>query len=403
MEVCKFYPVANERMGALWTLASIKDACIIEFGPAGTTHYALEGIGSLNANEVARIYSTHLDQDDVTFGKYDRLEKAILELDENLAPRYLFVMASSISAIIGADIESVCTELASQVRAKLIPITTSGLKHHYPVGVAEVLELLVEQVVKPGTTNLNQYNILGMTIDRYNFLADVKELQRMMKGLFGKDVNTVFTCETTIAAIEGATAASLNIVVRQEALEAAKYLEKVHGIPFVYANLYGVKNIQAFVETVSQIAGYELNEEFLKQELATIAGPQMSVRRTFFLSKTNLACAIFGDYDTVCGLRDCLLELGLEVDRAEVLYKMAVAKPLIAGQTEADRMKYLKERDLLFLLGDGACEKMENRAKGYLQVSNPNFDRRLIYPDTPFIGFKGVLWLIQQILNITLD
>ena len=110
MQLCKYYPVANDRMGSIWTLCSIKDTCIIEFGPAGTTHYAVEGIGSLNAGEGSRIYSTHMDQSDVTFGKYDRLEKAILEVDENIKPRYIFVMASSISSIIGADIESVCSD-----------------------------------------------------------------------------------------------------------------------------------------------------------------------------------------------------------------------------------------------------------------------------------------------------
>ena len=37
-------------------------------------------------------------------------------------------MASSISSIIGADVESVCFELESKVSAQLIPITTGGLK-----------------------------------------------------------------------------------------------------------------------------------------------------------------------------------------------------------------------------------------------------------------------------------
>ena len=82
MQLCKYYPVANDRMGIIWTLSSIEGACVIEFGPAGTTHYAVEGVGSLNGNDKAKIYSTHMDQSDVTFGKYDRLEKAILEIDE---------------------------------------------------------------------------------------------------------------------------------------------------------------------------------------------------------------------------------------------------------------------------------------------------------------------------------
>jgi len=75
---------------------------------------------------------------------------------------------------------------------------------------------------------------------------------------------------------------------------------------------------------------------------------------------------------------------------------------LISGQTELTRMKYLKHQPLLFLLGDGSVNEMKNQAKGYLQISNPNFKRRMIYSYTPFMGFRGILYLIEQILNIEL-
>ena len=58
MSISKYFPVASDRMGIIWTLSSIKDACVIEFGPAGTTHYAVEGIGQINGEDLATIYST---------------------------------------------------------------------------------------------------------------------------------------------------------------------------------------------------------------------------------------------------------------------------------------------------------------------------------------------------------
>lgn len=400
MEVCKYYPVANDRMGAIWTLSSIKDACIIEFGPAGTTHYALEGIGSLNGQEGARIYSTHMDQDDVTFGKYDRLEKAIVELDENIKPKYIFVMASSISSIIGADIESVCFELESQVNAKLIPMTSGGLKDQYPMGIQETLELLVKKIVKPGVADSKKYNILGMTIDKYNYQSDVNEIKRMMKGLFNKEVNTVFTCDTSMEEIENTCQGSLNIVVRKEALKAAEYLKEAHGIPYIYTSLYGLTNLETFIKAVEGIKGYELNQEFYQEEVEAIKKHLFSVKRSFFFYKETKKCAIFGDYDTVKGMKDLITSLGLEVERGEVLYKIPTEEPLVAGQTELERMKYLKNTSLLFLLGDGTVAEMNHQAKGYLQISNPNFKRRMVYGYTPFIGFRGILYMIEQILNI---
>ena len=68
-------------------------------------------------------------------------------------------------------------------------------------------------------------------MDRYNYLSDVEELKRMMTLFFNKQLNAVFTCETSVEDLENAATASLNIVVRREALKAAQYLEKTYGIP----------------------------------------------------------------------------------------------------------------------------------------------------------------------------
>lgn len=400
MQLCKYYPVANDRMGTIWTLSSIEGACVIEFGPAGTTHYAIEGIGSLNGQDEAKIYSTHMDQNDVTFGKYDRLEQAILEVDENIKPQYIFVMASSISSIIGADIESVCYQLEDQVKATLIPLTTGGLKYHYPTGVEQTLELLVKRLVKPYPKDCNKYNILGFTIDRYNYLSDVEELKRMMKSFFNKEVNTVFTCGTSIESIEKASNASLNIVVRREALKAAKWMEKTYGIPYIYQNLYGLKNTQQFIESVNQISGYNLNQLQYESEVAILKKHLFNVKRRFFFYKETKKCAVFGDYDTVIGISELLEELNLEIDRQEVLHRVEGETYLLTNTPELERMKYLKSQELLLLLGDGATLEMSHQAKLALQVSNPNLNRTLIYPYTPYIGFRGMAYMIEKILNI---
>lgn len=403
MEVSKFFPIANDKMGELWTLASIKDACVIEFGPAGTTHFAIDGLGALNAlYEGAKIYSTHMDQEDVTFGQYNRLENALLELDKNVKPKYIFVMASSISSIIGADIESVCYDLALKIKAKLIPMTSGGLKNHYHVGVENMLETIVRNVVQVKAPHHNKYNILGMTIDRYNFASDVEEIKRMMYGLYEKEVNTTFTCDTSMDEIESSAEAGLNVVVRREALKAAKYMKEKFGIPYVYANLYGLENIKKFVNNVNEVDGYELNESFYNREVEKIHKDLFTLKRSFFMFKESKKCAIFGDYDTVIGMHDLMTEFGLEVDRAEVLYKTNVDEGMFSGTTEMAKMKYLKNTDLLFLLGDGNVNAMNHQAKGYLQISNPNFERRLLYPYTPFVGFRGMQYMMEQVLNIKL-
>ena len=408
MQVCKYFPVASDRMGMIWTLSSIEGACIIEFGPAGTTHYGIEVVGSLNGEDKAKIYSTHMDQNDITFGKYDRLEQSILEVDENINPKYIFIMASSVSAVIGADIKSVCTTLKDKVEAILIPITTAGLKDDYNVGVENALTLLIENLVKTKEElNVKQstqtYNILGSNIDKYNFLSDVSELERMMDVIFDKKVNTIFTAYTTIEDIERASIASLNIVIKKEALKAAKLMEEKFGIPYIYVNMYGLNNTIKFIETVKNITSWNINENNLNKEIESVKNHMFSVKRKFYFYKENKTAAIFGDYDIVVGMSALLEELGIEVDRKQILYKTDCEdKSIIVSSDELSRMKYLKETELLMLLADGVTLDMKHNSKFDLQVSNPNLNRINIYPYTPYIGFRGCLWIIENILNIRL-
>ena len=399
MQICKYFPVANDRMGTIWTLASIEGACVIEFGPSGTTHYSIEAIGSLNGEERANIYSTHMDQSDVTFGKYDRVENAIIELDENIKPKYIFVIASSISSIIGADIKSVCMVLKDKVNAKLIPITTGGLKYDYNIGIENTLKLLVKQITKNHEKDINKYNIIGSNIDKYNFLSDTYELKRIMKELFDKEANTIFTSDTSIEDIENASKASLNIVTRKEGLKVAKFMEEKYDIPYVYKSIYGLKNTIEFIEIISEIHGYKLNKEKFDEEVNFVKKNVLDVKRKFFFYKDSKKCAVFADYDTVVGIRDMILELGLEVDRCEVLHKID-SDEFISGSSELDRIQYLKNTELLGLFGDGPALDMKSNAKGKLQISNPNLEKRNIYPYTPYVGFRGCAYFIENVLNI---
>ena len=41
MSLTRFLPLPSDRMGILWSLLNIEDSVIVEYGPAGTTHYSM--------------------------------------------------------------------------------------------------------------------------------------------------------------------------------------------------------------------------------------------------------------------------------------------------------------------------------------------------------------------------
>ena len=404
----------------------------------------MESIDQLNGKDKATIYSTHMSESDVTFGKYDRLEKSILEVDANKKPKYIFIMASSVSSIIGTDIKSICNDIQSRVQANLIPITTGGLKEDYNEGVKEALNLLVKNVVKPledfkelvflegNSKNLDgfnslanleekrkcRYNILGANIDSYNYLSDVEEVKRIMKDIFNKEVNTVFTAYTSIDEIERATLASLNIVLREEALEAAKYMEETFNIPYVYGKPIGLKATLKWINDIkelmchrelggcNEVIDYTVNEEILDKEVKYIKDALF--RFKFKLRALhNKKVAIFGDYNTVLSMKEFLEDIGLVTSRAEILHNVRSnnfeeikSKGIIVNSGDIERIKYLRDEELLLLMGDGPSLDMEHSSVLDIQISNPNLNRVNMYPYTPFVGLRGVLYLVERLCNI---
>ncbi|WP_270647582.1 nitrogenase component 1 [Paeniclostridium hominis] len=397
MNVYKHFPVANDEVGIIWTLSSIKDACVVEFEPVKNTNCKEKNEGNLNGEDEAKVHYINIEQGDINFEEYDRLEKAIIEIDKNTDTKYIFIMILTKDPIIKNNILNICESLKDNITAKLIPITTGGLKDEYNVGVEEALEILANKIVKSNHKDFNKYNILGFNIDKYNYVSDVKELERIMKELFNKDVNTIFTADSSIEDIENAGKASLNIVVRKEGLKAAQCMHEKCNIPYIYKNLYGLKNTIKFVEATKKIDGYELDEDKYNKEIHHVKKCMFNMKRKLYFYEESKDCAVFGDMDTVTGMSDMLKELGLKVDRKEILHKIICDE---LNATKLERIDYLNNKELLILLGDGQSIDMYHDSKMDLQVTNTNLDKASICSDTPYIGFRGCVYIIEKILHI---
>ena len=373
MVAYKYLPVADEKIGMIWTLSSIKDACIIEFGTIGTTHNSVEGIRNLNITRQSNVYSINLDEKDTIYNHCYKLEKFILDVDKKIKPKYIFVVEACVPAIIGLKVLEIDSNLKGKVNSKVLFINENNLNYDYNNGIELGLELFAKDIVKPKEKDENKYNIIGFSIDKYNYRQDINELKRIMKDLFNKELNVVFTINSNIHEIENAASASLNIVLRKEALKAAEYMKEKYGIPYVYKNLYGLKNTIKFIETVKKIDFYEESKD----------------------------CAIFGDFDTVSGISEMMKELGFNVDRKEVIYKVKCSdRDIITSTAELDRMKYLSDKELLMLLGDELVIAMYHNSKADLPISNLNEEKCSICGQNPYMGFKGCVCIINQILNI---
>ncbi|MBT9155967.1 MAG: Light-independent protochlorophyllide reductase subunit B [Firmicutes bacterium] len=407
MQLYKFLPLASDRMGALWTLATIKDCCILEYGPAGTTHYGIEGLMQLNASMESRLFTTHMDETDIVSGDSDRLERTIREIDAVYRPPVIFVFASSISSIIGTDIETICQALQPTTQAKLIAMTGGGFRGDFTWGVAEALTALANHVVAPPTTKqAKTYNIIGANADCYNFRSDIREIKSMMAECFGLKAATVFTADTSIADIAGAANAEFNLITRIEGIPCAEALKQAHGMPYIYGSPYGYQGSALWLKQVADAFGQNCDAAYMAQTANTSRQHTMYFRRAFY-GATQISCVVAGNYDQATGIAGFMQELGIDVRKVLVNHarpngtqvSAELAERIIFAPSEELRRQVLHDEKPKLLLGDGVLLEIGADVPAKIQVANPNFYTTLLFDGTPFVGPRGATYLLERMLN----
>ncbi|QUH27933.1 nitrogenase component 1 [Vallitalea guaymasensis] len=371
MKLYKNNPIASDRMGILWTLNGINDAVIIEFGPAGTTHFSIEGLMQFGADTSAKTFTTHMDEHDVTFGNEDRIIDAILEIDEIEKPEYIFVIGSSITSIIGIDLESVRFQVEDRVDSKIILLPDCDFQNDFTHGVDETLQILVNEITKksPKMEKLPFYNILGLGIYNYNQSSDFKEIKRLMKENFSLELGTTFMLDTNIKDIEQASKALINIVLHKEGLEAAKLLEEAYDQPYIYLTPYGIEGTKKWLNSISELLNMEITPTEDNSEINRVVYKENMLKRRVARLDNNKLC--FNNNN----ISYKYLE--------EYLYKLGFKKTV-------------DEREAIIRFSDG-IEALHNQ--NVIQISPPSFRQDNEYPYLPIMGYRGAYYLVQQINN----
>ena len=325
---------------------------------------------------------------------------SIREIDINIKPKYIFVLTSSITSIIGSDIHGICSEISHEVNAKIIPIDIGGLKDDYNRGVEKGLELIAKNIVKDNLEKTDTFNIIGSNIDCFNFLSDCEEIKRVMKAIFNKEVNTIFTAYTDIESLENASKANLNIVLREEGLKAAVYMENKFKIPYIYYKPIGFTQTMKWIDMIKEKTNYVINLDNIKEEEKLIKKHMFRVNMKIKLLK-NKNIAIFADKDTLLSVKEFMKELNFNVHRAEIIHNYKVDdESVIVDSGELNILKYLENESLAMLLADGGTLKMKHKSNLDIQISNPNFKEVKVNPYNPFVGFRGTMYFMEKILSI---
>lgn len=395
MSLVRFLPVPSDRMGMLWSLLTIAEALVLEYGPSGTTHYSMGLYGNLGVQVMNRLFTTHLSEDDVIMGDVKRLEDSILELDKMYRPKVVFVVTSATTSVIGTDIKGVCRYMQKEVNALLIPVDEGGFRGDYSIGIEAACKLLVKNLVSDNAVKLSgQYNILGASMWRYRMTSDLWEISNLMKEAFAMNPHTCLCCDTSVSKIEAMSGAELNIVVGNEGLGAAQWLEENFGIPYIYAVPYGYQGTIRFLEAVSeklrQPAAFDIMQRIRGKEkgLSMLRMYAMMGRR-----KQPVQGMIKGDYDFVKGVSAFLEEAGIQVIHKICSHSLKAIQEADTSVTyfkeEGQWLSVVRSLQHALVIGDDVLLQQCDATNQKLRAASPILSGSQVASHLPFMGEKG--------------
>lgn len=402
MSLTRFLPTPSDRMGILWTLLTVKDSVVLEYGPAGTTHFSVGLFGSLGESVENRLFTTHMSEDDVVMGDVTRLEKAILEIDKKYSPNVIFVVSSSVAAVIGSDIKGVCSYMQEKVNAKLISFEQGGFRGDYSTGIAETYRLLVNELAVEDVKEKEEtYNIIGLSMGSYRAESDLNELKYLLRKSFGLEARAVLCGDVTTEEIGKMGSAAVNIVLREEGVKAAKILESRYGTPIVAGSPYGYKGTLEWLEKVGKAIGKEISKDVRKELEERIADTAYYPMYTMMLMEDRPSVSLVGEYRTILGIGQFINDLGFNVDNKISCHSLkSVSKPdpsVIVCKTEKERLDILKNLHKSFILGDDASMSVCADDNVFLRISMPIINGKQIAKHLPLMGLHGADLIMEKL------
>ena len=402
MSLCRYFPTPSDRMGILWSLLCIGDSVVLEYGPAGTTHYSISLFGGLGVDQQNRLFTTHMSEDDVVMGDVSRLERALVEVDQSYAPRVIFVVASSVSAVIGTDLRGVCAYMQEKVRARLIAFEQGGFRGDYSAGLREAYQLIAQHAVAPTDECIEgTYNILGLSAGAYRARSDLNEIRRLMREAFGMEMRACLCMDTGVAAIEDCGRAELNLVLRGEALPAAEILEKTCHTPCVAGTPYGYAGTLDWLHRVGEALGREPDGALVRELEARHAGAMQMRMYGMMLRRDRPAATIYGEYELVRGMAGLLEEAGIPAVNqlsAHSLHALPEHDPAVRHlPVEKERIELMRGLRRQLVLAGEVSHTLLDADNTFVCVSLPLVNGAQVATHMPLAGPRGADYMLEHI------
>lgn len=233
--------------GAYLTLSKIQSLVILFHSPQGCSTslwflwggaFSLKSVESDSSNSRAITLSTNLSESDVIYGGEEKLRKALTDIKEKYAPKYVAVLSSCCSGIIGENVESIVNEMAIKTGMNIGWLDTSGFKSWYwPNGYDYAHHFIVHKIM-PSKNEVKKSQEKTINIITYGNAATVDEMEcdRLMEKLGIQALHPFSVPYTSIEKLQQSASAHMNFMMcKTYGLAFCEEMEKKYGTPYIRA------------------------------------------------------------------------------------------------------------------------------------------------------------------------
>lgn len=363
-----------------------------------------------------RIVTTLLSADNVIKSQGDELIRRIRRIARIPGAGLVLVNSMPHVTIIGTQYDKVIAEVAPLVDIPVVEVPSRSLSGDWVSGYADTLEALASELdIEGHETAPSRVAIIGHLMDRNEAdqVANVAELERLVGGAGAECVSVWLSGRPTAHLLEAGRAGTL--IALPHGRKAAAVIAKRTGATVLELDLpLGLSASRALVAGVADAAGTRPEAEaFWSAEIAE-ATPRIEWAVQRFL--VGLRVAFAGDPAWLSPLATTLEEVGASLVYAAAPGKKPIWAPDVISSPSGRKLVPTwgthRKRiwvDIVEALGDAPGVLIADSVIGtgpthgnWLPLGFPCSERHALF-ESPFLGVRGWLWLMQQLLDLRLN
>ena len=361
------------------------------------------------------------------FGGGSNLKTAIKNVFEIYNPDIIAVHTTCLTETIGDDLYSIIQQIQIPEGKYVIHANTPSYAGSHITGFSNMVKGMVSYLSSSNGFINDKVNVIPGFVNP----GDMREIKRIMElmgieyimfpdtsGVLDAPMTGKFEMYpkggTKIDDIIDAGNSILTLALGAFASEAgAVELEKKCKVPFKVLDLpIGIEATDRFVMSLMKVGNKEVPYA-LEEERGQLADIMIDAHPYYHSKKV----AIFGDPDTVLGLTEFVLGLGMIPKyvvtgtpgeafntRAKEMLQQAGIDGIAKSAGDLFELHQWIKNDPVDLLMGGTHGKYIARAEDipFVRVGFPIMDR-YVHPYMPIVGYKGAMRLVEMIANALMD